>query len=202
MINYAMAFDLDLLHAYSDEDIEELVRRNPAMRFERTAEGRLLVSPPAGFASGRSNSTLVMRLGQWNERAGGGGCVLESSVGYHLPDSALFAPDASWLSAATFAALRAKQSLEGFAWICPDLVFEVVSHSDRLSRVRRKMELFVKNGAKCAVLIDPQERLVETSDSRGVHRAVPGPTLTVPVEFLPRALAPFEVDIAELFASA
>ncbi|MBC5809338.1 MAG: Uma2 family endonuclease [Candidatus Eremiobacteraeota bacterium] len=201
MVNYVMEFGLDFLREYSDEDIQELVRRNPPMRFERTADGKLLVSPPAGFASDGVNTLLIQRLANWNERFGNGGRVAGSSAGFRLPDTALFAPDASWLSAERFVDLRSSQSLKTFARMCPNLVFEVASHSDRLAVVRRKIESYIRNGAACAVLIDPEDRVVEVSDGSSLHAGLRGSTLTIPVALLAGALAPFELDLNELFAA-
>ncbi|MGH8247922.1 MAG: Uma2 family endonuclease, partial [Gammaproteobacteria bacterium] len=45
--------------------------------------------------------------------------------------------------------------------LCPDAVFEILSVTDALSNLRRKMRSYLANGARLAVLIDPQRRQVE-----------------------------------------
>ncbi|MBC5809339.1 MAG: Uma2 family endonuclease [Candidatus Eremiobacteraeota bacterium] len=203
MVNYVMDFGVDLLHRYSDEDIEELVRRNPGLQFERTPEGRLLVSPPNGWLGGRRDAALVLALGNWNVRSGNGGTVLGSSAGFTLPDGALFAPDASWLNAERFAQLRARQPLDKFAPASPNLVFEIVSPTDRINAVRRKIETYVRNGVTCAVLIDPERHLVEISTQDRLHTpASDASRLTIPLDLLAGALAPFELELTELFTAA
>jgi Uma2 family endonuclease len=197
-----MAIELDLLHSYSDDDIEELSRRNPELCFERTSDGRLLVSPPSGWIGGGRELSLGARLFAWNERAGGGGYVFGPSAGFTLPDRALLAPDASWMSAEKLALLRVLQPEDKFAPVCPELVFEVVSESDRPIAVRRKIETYVRNGALCAVLIDPDERVVEMSQPVALHVAVADPhRLTIPLDALPGATEPLEINLDELFAS-
>jgi len=197
-----MAMELDLLHRFSDDDIEELSRRNPELFFERTSEGRLLVSPPAGWIGGSREALLVAQLLSWNQRAGGGGCAFGPSAGFTLADRALLAPDASWISAEKFALLRILQPEDKFAPICPDVAFEVVSESDRPIVIRRKIETYIRNGALCAVLIDPDERIVEMSRPGALHIALADPhRLTIPLDLLPGATEPLEIDLDQLFGS-
>jgi Uma2 family endonuclease len=50
---------------------------------------------------------------------------------------------------------------DSFAPLCPDAVFEVASTTDSRRALRAKMRTYVANGARLAVLIDPQRRAVE-----------------------------------------
>jgi hypothetical protein len=43
-----MGIRLDLLHRVTDEELWELSERNPGYQFERTADGRLIVTPTGG----------------------------------------------------------------------------------------------------------------------------------------------------------
>jgi Uma2 family endonuclease len=45
--------------------------------------------------------------------------------------------------------------------LCPDAVFEVASGRDWFMFLPRKMRAYVANGARVAVLIDPERRAVE-----------------------------------------
>jgi Uma2 family endonuclease len=202
VLNYGMAIELDMLHSYSDDDIVELSRRNPELCFERTSEGRLLVSPPSGWVGGGRELRLGAQLLAWNKRAGGGGHVFGPSAGFTLPDRALFAPDAAWISAEKLALLRILQPLDKFAPVCPDLAFELVSASDHPIMMRRKIETYIRNGALCAVLIDPEEHVVEMSRQNALHVAVGDlHRLEILLDLLPGATEPFELDLDELFAA-
>ncbi|MGP6190065.1 MAG: Uma2 family endonuclease [Vulcanimicrobiaceae bacterium] len=50
---------------------------------------------------------------------------------------------------------------DSYAPLCPDAVFEVRSKSDALDDLRKKMQGYLDNGAKLAVLVDPYDRFVE-----------------------------------------
>jgi Uma2 family endonuclease len=57
------------------------------------------------------------------------------------------------------AALPKKQQ-EGFYHLCPDFVIELRSSTDRINRLKAKMEEYIANGAELGWLIDPKERTV------------------------------------------
>ncbi|MDR7457589.1 MAG: Uma2 family endonuclease [Armatimonadota bacterium] len=69
-------------------------------------------------------------------------------------------PDASWVRRDRWDALTREQQ-EGFAPLCPDVVFEIASPSEVRADLRDKMHLYLRNGCRMAVLIDPQRRVVE-----------------------------------------
>ena len=90
-----MGIRLDLLHRVTDEELRELSERNPGYQFERTADGRLLVTP-TGLASGRRSGEVFYQLEHWNRRTRLG-VAFDSSAGFRLPDGSLLSPDASWV---------------------------------------------------------------------------------------------------------
>jgi len=53
-----MALQFRLWKIPSDEELEFLNEHNPPLRFERTLDGALSLSPPTGFATGEQNSEL------------------------------------------------------------------------------------------------------------------------------------------------
>ena len=142
----------------SDEELVALSERNPGLQFERTAEGELVVTP-TGSEAGGQEAELVGQLHVW-AAADRTGKVFGPSTGFQLPDGSLLSPDASWLRRERWDALTPEQR-KGFAPVCPDAVFEVASSSDALTFLRRKMRAYVTNGARLAVLIDPEQRAVE-----------------------------------------
>ena len=153
-----MAIALTLPRPVTDEDLLEFSRRNPGYQFERTAKGELVVTP-TGSESGRRSAELLGQLYSWNQRAGAG-LVFDSSTGFRLPDGAVFSPDASWVQRPRWDALTPTQR-QGFAPLCPDVVFEIRSESDSLYDVQRKMGKYLANGARLGVLVDPRSRTVE-----------------------------------------
>lgn len=153
-----MAIRLDLARPVTDEEILLLSQRNPGYRFERTAEGMLVVTPSGG-KSGQRSAAVLGQLYAWNLQAEIG-VVFDSSTGFRLPDGSLLSPDASWIGRTRWEALTPEQQ-EGFVPLCPDAVFELRSPSDDLADLRRKMQAYLAGGARLAVLIDPFARAVE-----------------------------------------
>jgi Uma2 family endonuclease len=147
-----MGIRLDLLHRVTDEELWELSERNPGYQFERTADGRLIVTPTGG-ESGRRSGEIFGQLREWNRRTRLG-VAFDSSTGFRLPDGSLLSPDASWVRRERWEALS-REEREGFVPLCPDAVFEVRSASQSLGELREKMEAYRANGARLGVLIDP-----------------------------------------------
>ena len=142
------------------EQFTQLAAINRDMRLERTAEGELIVNPPAGSQSGMYNSELNLELAYWNRSTGYLGFVFDSSAGFTLPNGAVRAPDASWISRERWESLTPKEK-KGFAPLCPDFVIELRSETDKLSTLRAKMQEYIENGARLGWLIDPQSKQVE-----------------------------------------
>ncbi len=115
------------------------------------------MNPPAGFPSSSGNAEVVAQLKFW-WRTHRRGAVGDSSAGYYLPDGSMMSPDASYLTAETFAKVNPK--LRGFPHVCPDFVIELLSESDSLPKTKRKMELWIENGAAVGWLINPRKRQV------------------------------------------
>jgi Uma2 family endonuclease len=137
---------------------EQLCHDNPDLRLELTARGELIVMPPTGSRTGIRNSILTSRVRQWAEREGTG-VSFDSSAGFTLPDGAIRSPDASWVRRERWESLT-KEDQEGFAPLCPDLVIELRSPTDRLTDIKEKMAEYIENGARLGFLIDPFERRV------------------------------------------
>jgi Uma2 family endonuclease len=153
-----VAISLRLPAPPDDDEILDLSRRNPGYQFERTAGGELVVTPTGG-RSGLCEAELITQLATW-AKADGTGIVFSSATGFRLPDGSLLVPDASWVRRERWDALTPREQ-EAFVPLCPDAVFEVASASDRLPDLRRKCRDYLANGARLAVLIDPQRRVVE-----------------------------------------
>ena len=70
---------------------------NPDLHIERSAEGDIMVAPPAGGESDYRNGEAFAELKYWS-RTDGRGKAFGPSVQYFLPDGSGLSPDASWVS--------------------------------------------------------------------------------------------------------
>lgn len=133
-------------------------RANPDVRVERTAEGDIVLVPPAGFESSFRNSDVTAQLTLW-ARKDGRGVASDSSAQFLLPDGSALSPDAAWVSKDSLKRLSREQRKE-FLALSPEFVVEVLSPSDRLKDAKRKMERWIANGVQLAWLIDGDARTV------------------------------------------
>ena len=152
---------LELTLELTDEQFFQLCQNNRDLRFERTANGELIIMSPTGSETGRRNSGLNFQLTAWSIQ-NNLGVVFDSSSGFKLPDGSDISPDAAWVRRDRWEALTAEQK-EKFAPICPDFVVELRSASDSLEKLRAKMKVYIKNGAKLGWLLDRKNRQVEIS---------------------------------------
>src|ERR1700681_2879136 len=166
----AAAFELDLVPAtidraveivpprwIDDEELIELERRHAdrLLLIERFADRTLLVTPPAGWASGAGEADLGAQVATWAR--GRGGLVMGSNGGVRFPDGSLLAPDATYISRERW--MRADHAMT-FAHAVPDAAFELLSKSDRIRTTMKKIAAYLRNGVRLVVLIDPKRRKV------------------------------------------
>jgi len=157
----------------TDDRFIQFCQVNPDWRLERTAEGDIVIMPPAFPETGYRNLDLGAQLFQWTRRDRTGR-AFDSSTGFKLPDGAILSPDASWISKARFARLS-KPKRQKFWQICPDFVVELRSSTERLSVLQDKMKEYMANGAHLGWLIDPLTREVHVYRPRGEVRRLKNP---------------------------
>jgi Uma2 family endonuclease len=63
-------------------------------------------------------------------------------------------PDAAWVARERWERLAAEERRR-FPPLCPDLVVELMSESDRLPPLRAKLDEWIENGCRLGWLIDP-----------------------------------------------
>ena len=143
---------------FSDAAYLAFCRANPNLRVERTAEGEILIVPPAGFESSNRNTKVTAQLDKWAEKDGRG-IVSDSSAQFMLADGSALSPDAAWVSNVSLRSLS-RQKRKEFLPLCPEFVVEVMSPSDRLKQAKAKMEQWIANGAQLAWLIDGDAQTV------------------------------------------
>jgi Uma2 family endonuclease len=144
-------------------DDDELLRfsaDNPGWHIEREPDGSLNVSP-ASYHNAIRTAEVGQQLSTW-----GGSCgYTATGGGVTLPDKAVRAPDASWISFERWHALSETQRQQ-FPKVIPDVVIEIVSYYDSYAAQRRKTERYVQQGAVYGVVIDPERRRVEEFGTR------------------------------------
>jgi Uma2 family endonuclease len=142
----------------SDDEFYAFCAANPDLRIERTAEGEIVIMPPAGGETSNRNMDLSSQLQVWTKRDGRGK-AFDASGGFILSNGAALSPHASWVLRSRLAKLTAEQKRK-FLPLCPDFVVELSSPTDRLSALQAKMDEWIENGAKLGWLIDPKTRSV------------------------------------------
>lgn len=125
-------------------------RANPNLRVERTAEGEILIVPPAGFESSYRNSNVTAQLHKWAEEDGRGKAS-DSSAQFMLDDGSALSPDAACVSNAALRRLS-RQKRREFLSLCPEFVVEIISPSDRLKKAKQNMEQWIANGAQLSAI--------------------------------------------------
>jgi Uma2 family endonuclease len=149
-----------------DKTLLALSLANPDLQLERNAKGELIVMSPAGGKSSRRNAALVAQLFVWAKQDGKG-TVFDSSGGFSLPNGAVRAPDACWVSNEQLAKLT-DEELEAFPPLCPEFVIELRSATDPLKTLQEKMKEYITNGTKLGWLLDAKTKNVYVYTPEGV----------------------------------
>jgi Uma2 family endonuclease len=143
----------------SDRDFERLCASNPELKLETDTTGNLIVMSPTGSQSGKFNITLAFQIELWN-RQSKLGIVFDSSTGFKLSNGAVRSPDVSWIEISRWNSLSDQQK-RGFAPIEPDFVIELMSPTDDLLTIQKKMAEYINCGVKLGWLINPDEKQVQ-----------------------------------------
>ena len=149
----------------SDADIDQwmadLYQANEERGFnlELTNKGELVISPMVNRGGAKAEMAFSAGLFVWNESNDIGGEVYGPNANMRFPDGSRIRPDALWLSPAQAAAMP-PVSAGGAITVCPAFVAEIMSETDTLPPLQRKMEQYIANGALLGWLIDPYRRQV------------------------------------------
>ena len=154
---YRLALNIRAIDLTKDQFLC-LCSDNGDLRLELTAEGELIIMPPAGGESAWQEHELALQVGIWAKQDGTGR-VFSPSAGFDLPNGAVRAPDVSWILLSRWESLS-RDEQRTFSPICPDFVIELRSPSDRLGEAQRKMAEYLENGVRLGWLIDPQNKRI------------------------------------------
>ena len=148
------------------ESFENVVRLNPDLCIEQSADGELILMSPTGGESGYRNGKIGLQLGLWAQSYGG--YVFDSSTLFQLPNGAKRSPDAAWISEKRWLSLTVEER-KGFPPISPNFVIELRSDSDRLVDLQAKMQEYMDTGVRLGWLIDPFQRHVHVYQPNESH---------------------------------
>ena len=155
----ALTVSLKSVIDMTDDQFFQLCQNNRELRFERNANGELIIMPPTGGETGNRNGRITQQLMNWTD-ADGTGIAFDSSTCFKLPNGADRSPDASWVKLERWNALTDEEK-QKFPPICPDFVIELLSPSDTLKTTQEKMEEYIDNGVCLGILINRKFRQVE-----------------------------------------
>ncbi|NJM75362.1 MAG: Uma2 family endonuclease [Acaryochloridaceae cyanobacterium RU_4_10] len=187
-----MVFTLDLHPSLdlTDEEFEQICTRNPDLKFERTAQGELVIVALTGGETGRRNMKLSARLENWSDRTQLG-VAFDSSTGFRLPNGSIRSPDAAWVSLARWQELTPEQRKK-YVPLCPEFLVELKSASDELEDVQAKMKEYLANGLQLGWLLNPENQTVEVYQPNVAVEVLQQPTAISGSPVLPE----FVLDLA------
>jgi Uma2 family endonuclease len=155
----AVTINFDSIVQITDDQFYQLCRENPDIKFERNAQGEIIVMSPTGGETGNYNFEIATDFGIWNRQTKMGVCF-DSSTCFKLPNGANRSPDVSWIEKSRWDALTAEQK-QKFPPIAPDFVLELMSPTDSLKDTQSKMQEYMENQVKLGWLINRKTRRVE-----------------------------------------
>jgi Uma2 family endonuclease len=155
----AVTVNLNSIIKLTDDQFYQLCRDNPDVKFERNANGEIIIMPPTGGETGNRNFELSADFAIWNRQYRLGVCF-DSSTCFKLPNGADRSPDVSWIKQERWDTLSSEQK-EKFPPIAPDFVLELISPTDSLKKTQEKMQEYMENEVRLGWLIDRKTRRVE-----------------------------------------
>lgn len=158
LLDAPLVVQFDPVIQMDDDQFFDFCQINRHLRIERTAQGEVIIMPPAGGETSARNASLTMQLGIWSKRDGNG-YAFDSSGGFVLPNGATRSPDAAWVARARLTLLSPAQKGK-FLPLCPDFVVELASPTDTLRTLQAKMAEYIDNGAQLGWLLLPDTHKV------------------------------------------
>ena len=143
----------------NDDEFFEFCQQNDALRFEREANGTILIMSNTGGETGDRNSEVNFQLRGWNKQTKQGR-IFDSSTAFRLPSTAVRSADAAFVTNERWQALTNEQRKK-FPPFCPDFIVELRSSSDTVASLRQKIQDdWMAAGCRLAWLIDPDTETV------------------------------------------
>jgi Uma2 family endonuclease len=157
----------------TEELLLQISRTNPG-KFEVTADGTLLMTPPTGSTGSLGEGSLYDQVRAWKDASDPDGFVLPPSGGITLPDDIKWSPDTTYISSQTYDRANAEDLDLAFWRLVPDAVFELMSESDRVGsdEYTIKIKSYRDNQLPLIVVLDPKlHRTLTARDSQPFEEA-------------------------------
>lgn len=163
----------------TDEEFLRFCTENPDLRIERNSNLEIVIMSPVTSKSGNHSGEIFRQLSNW-ALANNTGLAFDSSAGFTLPDRSILSPDAAWVSYEKWNSISGEDQ-DRFAPVCPEFVIKVRSKSDSLDDLKKKMKVWISNGALAGWLIDPREEVsfifrpgMQEKEVRGLSQKISG----------------------------
>lgn len=141
------------------EQFWQICEQNSDLQLEWSSQGELIIMPPTGGETGRSNANITAQLWLWNDQKQLGE-VFDSSCGFILNNGAVRSPDCAWISTGKWQSISPSQR-QKFLPLCPDFVIEILSPTDNVKITRAKMQEYMDDGCMLGWLINCSTQEVE-----------------------------------------
>lgn len=178
---------------FSDDEFFRFCQENRDLRFERAHNGSIIIKTPYGGKTGSRNAKISYMLAMWNRRTNYG-FAFGSSIGFILPDNAVFCPSASIITHQQKNQLSDKE-WESLSYLCPKFIIELKSKNDHIPTLQTKMQNWLANGIRLGWLIDPDKENVYIYRPQQTVETIEGFDNTLSGE---EVLKGFELDLSIL----
>jgi len=179
------------------EFAEWVLRRAPRDFHFELLNGRVVMTPPAGWPHGSVESNVQWILASW-VKAHKLGRVFGSSQGFELPTGDTIEPDGSFVSAARLKA-AAKPEVGKFLRLVPDLVFEAISPGNASTDRVEKKAIYERNGVAEYWLADSRARELTVLTLGRNGRFNSGTAYPVGARFKSKAVRGLIVKVGDVF---
>jgi Uma2 family endonuclease len=183
--------------SFTQEEFRHWLRERPRgdINHYELLNGRIVMTPPAGWPHGRIEMKIGRKLDEHASRRKLG-IVLGSSAGFDLPSGDTVEPDVSFISAERLAG-GAPPERGKFLRVVPNLVVEILSESTAKRDRTEKKRIYERNGVDEYWILDADRReLTSFHLERGRYGA--GKTL-VSGRVRSKLLPGLALDVGELF---
>ncbi|RMG49581.1 MAG: Uma2 family endonuclease [Acidobacteria bacterium] len=145
------------IETFTSEEFERLMADLPANdpNTYELIDGRIIMTPPAGWPHGRYEAHIVSKLAQFVESCNLG-LVFGSSQGFRLTEKDTVAPDAAYVSNQRWA--ESPSPVVGKPLrVIPNLVVEILSPTTAKNDLEDKRALYERCGIDEYWIVDPQK---------------------------------------------
>lgn len=138
---------------------EEYIRMPPPEDGAKTelVRGEIVKVCRPGFQHGLCQVRVVGLLDHYGRTTGRGRAVVETGVVTERGPDTVRGPDVSYWSGER---LPLDQVPKGYPELAPELGVEVLSPSNRMARIREKMNEYFQAGMRMVWVVDPEDRTV------------------------------------------